>query len=100
MRAMRIDVAGADDLDEVLPLMRAYCDFYEVAHGDEALTAYAEALIRACADRAREHGAAPLEWQTAKDNYRAQALYDRVGGERSEQWLDYTLRTGQAPPDA
>jgi RimJ/RimL family protein N-acetyltransferase len=31
-----------------------------------------------------------LEWQTALDNHRAQAVYDRVGGKR-EQWYDYSL---------
>ena len=50
----------------------------------------AEALIEACRDRARDHGAVALEWQTALDNERAQAVYDRVGGVRS-QWLTYTL---------
>jgi len=49
-----------------------------------------EALIAACAERCREHGAAALTWQTALDNDRAQALYDRVGARRS-QWLDYDL---------
>ncbi len=51
---------------------------------------HADALILACRDRAREHGAVALEWQTALDNHRAQAVYDRVGGERS-QWYDYSL---------
>jgi GNAT superfamily N-acetyltransferase len=137
------------DLDDLLPLMRAYCDFYEVAPSDAALlamsraliadperegvqliarepdgaavafatvfwtwqtlsaaraavmndlfvaepargTGIAEALIAACGDAARAHGAAKLIWQTAKDNLRAQAVYDRVGGRRSE-WLDYDL---------
>jgi len=50
----------------------------------------ADALIAACADRAREHGAARLTWSTALDNHRAQTVYDRVGGQRS-QWLDYEL---------
>src|ERR1700754_1408841 len=50
----------------------------------------AEALIAACAEHARRHGARALAWQTAKDNARAQAVYDRVGGVRSE-WLDYEL---------
>jgi len=50
----------------------------------------AEALIAACVERCRAHGAVRLGWQTALDNERAQALYDRVGGERS-QWLDYGL---------
>jgi GNAT superfamily N-acetyltransferase len=53
-------------------------------------TGLADALIRACADRARSHGAVSLAWQTALDNRRAQAVYDRVGGVRS-QWLDYSL---------
>ena len=157
MPGVRIEVAGPDDLVELLPLMRAYCDFYKVAPSDSELLGvsealiedpeheglqliarddgdravgfatifwswstlqaariavmndlfvdpagrgggYAEALIRACAERARERGAATLEWQTAKDNFRAQAVYDRVGGRRSE-WLDYSLPAA-AEPDA
>ena len=43
-------------------------------------TGLADALIAACAERGREHGATTLAWQTAKDNHRAQAVYDRVGG--------------------
>ena len=50
----------------------------------------AEALIERCREACREHGASKLTWQTAKDNGRAQAVYDRIGGERSE-WLDYSL---------
>lgn len=51
-----------------------------------------EALISACLDEARAHGAARLGWQTALDNTTAQRLYDRVGGRRST-WLDYELPT-------
>jgi GNAT superfamily N-acetyltransferase len=146
---MRIDLVTENDLDELLPLMRGYCDFYEVSPSDDDLLAmsrtligdperegvqlvardddgravgfatifwswatsraarigvmndlfvdpagrgggYAEALIRACVDRARDRGAVSLEWQTAKDNHRAQAVYERVGGKR-EEWLDYSL---------
>ena len=138
-----------EDLDDLLPLMRGYCDFYEIAPPDERLlrlsrmllenpdhdgvqliarddegravgfatiywsfsthatdrvaimndlfvlpetrgTGLADALISACADVARERGAAELVWQTAKDNVRARKVYERVGAERSE-WLDYTL---------
>ena len=50
----------------------------------------ADALIAACAERAREHGANTLGWQTAKGNHRAQAVYERVGAKR-EEWLDYSL---------
>jgi ribosomal protein S18 acetylase RimI-like enzyme len=146
-----IAVAREEDLEDLLPLMRAYCEFYEVAPSDEALLALsralladperegiqllardlrghavgfatiywtwqtlaasrlavmndlyvsehargggiAEALIAECREHARAHGATRLAWQTAKDNERAQALYDRVGGRRSE-WLDYELST-------
>ena len=156
-------VVREEDLDQLLPLMRGYCDFYEVAPSDEALLALsraliadpvrdgtqliaratqpsgdalsghtpdnasplgfatiywtwsttdgpgrlaimndlfvvpeargggvAEALIAACRDRARAHGAIALQWETALDNERAQKVYDRVGGERS-QWLTYSL---------
>ena len=137
------------DLPELLPLMRGYCDFYEVAPTDEALlvmsraliadpgregmqllardeggraigfatifwtwstlsaerlgvmndlfvapeargSGAAEALIEACAERCRDRGAKHLAWQTALDNHRAQAVYDRIGARRS-QWLDYDL---------
>jgi RimJ/RimL family protein N-acetyltransferase len=40
--------------------------------------------------RCRERGAVRVEWQTALDNQRAQAVYERVGGKR-EQWLSYSL---------
>jgi len=145
----RITVVGRTDLADLLPLLRAYCDFYEVTPTDEALLAMAEALIdrpdregvqlvardadgaavgfatvfwtwqtleaarvavmndlfvvpgsrgtgladaliRACAERARAHGAVELVWQTALDNARAQAVYDRLGARRS-RWLDYSL---------
>jgi GNAT superfamily N-acetyltransferase len=138
------------DLPELLPLMRGYCDFYEVSPSDEELLAFsreliaspeldgvqliarddeggaigfatilwtwstlsasriaimndlfvspdgrgsgaADALIKACAERAREHGATSLEWQTARDNERARKVYDRVGGHMSDRWVDYDL---------
>jgi GNAT superfamily N-acetyltransferase len=148
-----IAVAGERDLGELLPLVRAYCEFYEVAPSDERLLALAraliadperegiqllardetgaavgfatvywswqtlsaarlgvmndlfvvpeargrgvaEALIAACRDACATHGAGNLVWQTALENGRAQAVYDRVGGRRS-QWLDYSLDVEQ-----
>ncbi|CAN5730371.1 GNAT family N-acetyltransferase [soil metagenome] len=53
----------------------------------------ADALIRACAERCRERKATTLAWQTAKDNHRAQAVYERMGAAR-EEWLDYSLDIG------
>ena len=50
----------------------------------------ADALINACADRARELGAPVLGWTTAVDNHRAQAVYNRVGAE-GETWMEYEL---------
>jgi GNAT superfamily N-acetyltransferase len=50
----------------------------------------AERLIAACAEQCTAHGARRLEWQTAPDNLRAQAVYERVGGVR-EEWLDYGI---------
>lgn len=142
----RVDTA---DLDELLVLMRAYCDFYEVAPSNADLLAIATALIgdpvnegvqliarepdgravafatvywtwsttsgcrigimndlfvvedargrgiadrliEACRAECSQRGARQLTWQTAPDNLRAQAVYDRVGGTR-EQWVDYWL---------
>jgi GNAT superfamily N-acetyltransferase len=140
------------DLPELLPLVRAYCEFYEVAPGDDALLALSralvadpdregvqllarddagrpagfasvywswdtllaarvgimhdlfvtpamrgrgvgEALIDACRAECRRHGAVKLGWQTARDNHRAQRLYERVGATRDE-WIDYWLPAG------
>ena len=137
------------DLPDLLPLVRAYCDFYEVVPPDEDLLALsraligdpqreglqllardddgrpagfatlfwswstlsaarlavlndlfvvperrgsgvAEELIEVAREHAREHGATEMGWQTAKDNLRAQAVYERVGAAR-EEWLDYVL---------
>jgi GNAT superfamily N-acetyltransferase len=145
----RIEIVGERDVPELLPLMRAYCDFYRVDPADEALldmsralladpereglqligrdgqdravgfatifwswstlsaarigvmndlyvapsargSGLAEALIEACRERCVERGARVLCWQTAKDNFRAQRLYERMGGRR-EEWLDYSL---------
>jgi GNAT superfamily N-acetyltransferase len=55
-------------------------------------TGVAEALIEECRIRARAGGARSLRWQTAKDNLRAQAVYERVGARR-EEWLDYWVPT-------
>lgn len=141
--------AGLEDLDELLLLMRAYSDFYEVAPSEEALSALArtlisdpeheglqliardgdgravgfatlywswsttdaarlgvmndlfvsegargegiaERLIGACREECVRRGAPRLIWQTAPDNMRAQAVYERVGATR-EQWVDYWL---------
>jgi GNAT superfamily N-acetyltransferase len=145
---IEITRVGEGDLQALLPLMRAYCDFYEVTPSDEDLlalsrsliadpdrdgvqliahdgdaavgfatiywswattiasrigvmndlfvapeargTGAADALISACADECRKHGATELTWQTAKDNARAQRVYDRIGAKRSE-WVDYAL---------
>lgn len=145
-----IATVTAADLPDLLPLMHAYCDFYDVAPGDGDLLAMsraliadpelegvqliarddagaaigfatifwswstlsasrigvmndlfvspaargggiARALIAACQERCRQRGARSLTWQTARDNARAQALYDGIGARRSE-WLDYSLK--------
>src|SRR3954452_7031959 len=147
-----VHVVSEGELPELLPLIRAYLDFYEVEPPDDAILALcrsliadpelegvqfiardehgtavgfaslfwtwattrggrlgvmndlfvappgrgsgaAEALIEACRARCEQRGAVALEWQTAADNQRAQAVYDRVGGVRSDEWLDYTLPT-------
>ena len=42
---MRIELVGEADLANLLPMMRAYCDFYEVAPSDADLERLALALI-------------------------------------------------------
>ncbi len=147
------------DLPDLLPLMRGYCDFYEVDPSDERLLALAhaliadperdgvqligrearsgralgfatiywswqtlaagrigvmndlyvrpdargsglaDALILSCADRAREHGALSLVWETALDNHRAQRVYERIGA-RASRWLSYELPLGPTAASA
>ena len=53
----------------------------------------ADALIHACAERARERGATSLDWGTANDNERARAVYERVGARRDERWVGYSIAT-------
>jgi len=50
----------------------------------------ADALVGACLEECRRHRAAELTWQTARDNARAQRVYERLGAERAE-WVDYSL---------
>jgi GNAT superfamily N-acetyltransferase len=59
-------------------------------------TGAADALIEACAQRARKLGAPVLTWQTALDNHRAQAVYERVGAS-GQTWLEYQLELGPQP---
>jgi ribosomal protein S18 acetylase RimI-like enzyme len=40
-----IDIVGERDAADLLPLLRAYCDFYRVAPSDDRLTALISALI-------------------------------------------------------
>ena len=53
----------------------------------------ADALIHACAERARERGATSLDWRTAYDNERARVVYEPVGGRCDERWVGYSIAT-------
>jgi GNAT superfamily N-acetyltransferase len=146
---MTIDSATDGDLGALLPMMRAYCDFYGASPSDDGLREMAtaliagpdadgmllvardrdgvvigfatvcwkwsslrgariavmedlfvapeargqgaaDALIRACADRAHELGAPVVTWLTAPDNRRAQAVYHRAGA-IADTFLEYEL---------
>jgi GNAT superfamily N-acetyltransferase len=153
---LNISPATNDDFGDLLPLMRAYCDFYGVDPTDDALLALAqaliadpdregvqliarddrgeaigfatifwswstlsasrigvmndlfvvpaargggvaEALIAASVEECRARGASTLSWQTAKDNERAQRVYERIGAKR-EDWVDYSLDVSSGLP--
>jgi ribosomal protein S18 acetylase RimI-like enzyme len=145
---MAVRHAAADDVQDVMPLMRGYCDFYESNPTDEGLEqmirsvidlpedqafllvaedgdevvgfaacqwkwsslrgarivflddlfvrpesrgeGHAEALIAACGNLGKEAGAPAMEWLTAPDNHRAQAVYNRIGG-HGELFMEYEL---------
>lgn len=42
---LSIEIVGPDDLDDLMPMLRGYCDFYRVAPSDDRLLALASALI-------------------------------------------------------
>ncbi len=153
--AIVVDVVGEEDLEVLLPLVRAYTDWYGADPAEEGLlalsralladperegvqllardlrdravgfatiywtwstlraarvatlndlfvaehargTGAADALVAECLRRAAARGAVALEWQTAKDNHRAQRFYDRIGARRSE-WISYSLPTTLEP---
>jgi GNAT superfamily N-acetyltransferase len=64
-----------------------------------AIAGVAEALIDACRKECAGRGVRRLSWQTAPENSRAHAVYERIGATR-ERWVDYWLATDQArqPP--
>ena len=47
---MNIETVGTADIPELMPMLRAYCDFYEVQPSDEKLLALVTALIDNPAD--------------------------------------------------
>lgn len=49
-----------------------------------------ESLFKHCLQYIREHSFAYMQWETAKDNYVAQSLYNKMGGHLSE-WLVYEI---------
>lgn len=49
-----------------------------------------EQLFQTCLDYIRENHFAYMTWETAKDNFAAQSLYNKMGGQQSE-WLVYEI---------
>jgi GNAT superfamily N-acetyltransferase len=93
---------AARDGDEIVGYACLYWHFSSLSAAESVLmndlfvseaargSGVGRALIEASAAVARDRGAAHLEWATAPDNARAQALYDSTGAERSE-WVEYEL---------
>ena len=53
---------------------------------------YAKKLISAAITEAKNRGYSRLQWLTARDNKKAQILYDSLGAEKSE-WFFYAIKT-------
>ncbi|MCM3573630.1 GNAT family N-acetyltransferase [Mesobacillus subterraneus] len=49
-----------------------------------------EQLFEKCLNYIRENGFAYMTWETAKDNYIAQSLYNKMGGRQSD-WMVYEI---------
>lgn len=72
-----ISLVGEDDLADLLPLMRGYCDFYETSPSDDALLGLSRALIASpehdgvqliARDAARAVGFATIYWSWCTAN--------------------------------
>lgn len=50
-----------------------------------------EKLFQINVEYIREHGFSSMTWETAKDNFVAQSLYNKMGGTLSE-WLVYEIK--------
>lgn len=65
---LNISVVGQPDVPELMPMLRAYCDFYRVEPSDERLAALVSALIDNPADGvqliARDSDGTPLGFAT------------------------------------
>jgi GNAT superfamily N-acetyltransferase len=66
---MKVETVGEADLADLLPMMRSYCDFYEVEPGDADLERLARALIADPEHEgvqliARDDGGRPLGFAT------------------------------------
>jgi GNAT superfamily N-acetyltransferase len=65
---LTIDTVGTADLPELMPMLRAYCDFYRVEPTDERLRALVSALIDNPSDGlqliARDNDGTPLGFAT------------------------------------
>ena len=59
---------------------------------------YGRELILDSAERARSKGAAAIEWVTALDNTRAQAVYDSIPGAEYGDWRNYSLELPRRKP--
>lgn len=49
-----------------------------------------EQLFTKCLEHIRKNNFAYMTWETSKDNYAAQSLYDKMGGSQSD-WLVYEI---------
>ncbi len=49
-------------------------------------------LFNTCRTYSKDNGYSKMEWVTAKDNFRGQGFYDKMGGKKSE-WLFYNINT-------
>ncbi len=50
-----------------------------------------EKLFNTCLSHIRDNDFSSMEWETAKDNYTAQALYDKMGGKLTD-WIHYEMK--------
>jgi GNAT superfamily N-acetyltransferase len=83
--AVVLEIAFTYDLRPTMRLKELYVDASQRSAG------LGKRLMQAVARWALQRGAGRLNWEVLRGNQRAEAFYQRLGGEPEQKWLSYGM---------